>query len=87
MTSQEFVTKQAALGLTNEQAATVLVVSLRTVEKWRQGARAVPGPVNDCYYSEIELSIIQNTWSLRGFYIWYFLILLCFLLSSLFFIR
>jgi len=45
MTADEFKAKQAALGLTNEDAATILRVSVRTVEKWRQGSRAVPGPV------------------------------------------
>jgi len=45
MTPDEFKAKQAALGLTNFDAATVLRVSVRTVEKWRQGTRAVPGPV------------------------------------------
>ncbi len=46
MTPDEFKAKQATLGLTNEQAATVLGVSVRTVETWRQGSRAVPGPVS-----------------------------------------
>ena len=45
MTPAEFKAKQAAFGLTNEATATILRVSLRTVEKWRQGTRAVPGPV------------------------------------------
>ena len=45
MTAAGFKVKQYALGLTNEDTATILRVSVRTVEKWRQGSRAVPGPV------------------------------------------
>lgn len=44
MTSEEFKEAQLRLGLTNEQAAAALRVSLRTVEKWRQGTRSIPGP-------------------------------------------
>lgn len=45
MRSEEFKSAQASLGLTNEEMSTVLMVSLRTVERWRQGTRAIPGPV------------------------------------------
>ena len=45
MTATEFKARQSALGLTNEDSATILRVSVRTVEKWRQGSRSVPGPV------------------------------------------
>lgn len=44
MTSNQFKQAQRELGLTNKKMATVLSVSLRTVEKWRQGSRSVPGP-------------------------------------------
>ncbi len=43
MTNLEFQAEQSKLGLTNEQAAKLCRVSIRTVEKWRQGTRAVPG--------------------------------------------
>jgi len=46
MTADEFKKAQSRLGLTNEQTAVLLRVSIRTVEKWRQGVRgAIPGPV------------------------------------------
>ena len=45
MTPVEFKAEQARLGLTNEKLAAAFRVSLRTVEKWRQGSRAIPGPV------------------------------------------
>lgn len=45
MTSSKFKEAQRELGLTNEEMSTVLMVSLRTVERWRQGSRAIPGPV------------------------------------------
>lgn len=45
MTNKQFKTQQAKLGLTNMQMARLCRVSLRTVEKWRQGSRSVPGPV------------------------------------------
>jgi transcriptional regulator with XRE-family HTH domain len=33
---------QATIGLTNEQLGTLCGVSLRAVEKWRQGANKIP---------------------------------------------
>lgn len=45
MTSAELKQAQATLGLTNQQMAALLRVSLRAVEMWRQGSRPVPGPV------------------------------------------
>ena len=45
MTASDFKEAQSRLGLTNEQTATILRVSIRTVEKWRQGTRSIPGPV------------------------------------------
>ena len=45
MTKEEFKAQQSKLGLTNLQTAHLCRVSIRTVEKWRQGARSVPGPV------------------------------------------
>lgn len=46
MTPGEFKEAQNRLGLTNEQVAAALRVSIRTVEKWRQGVRGeIPGPV------------------------------------------
>lgn len=45
MTAAEFKEAQSQVRLTNEQTAALFRVSLRTVEKWRQGTRAVPGPV------------------------------------------
>ena len=45
MHSEEFKAQQKKLGLTNAQMARLCRVSLRTVEKWRQGTRSVPGPV------------------------------------------
>jgi DNA-binding transcriptional regulator YiaG len=45
MTNLEFQAEQSKLGLTNAEAAKLCRVSIRTVEKWRQGTRAVPGPV------------------------------------------
>ena len=40
----EFKEAQQQLGITNEQASKLLLVSVRTIEKWRQGSREVPGP-------------------------------------------
>lgn len=45
MTASELKSAQATLGLTNQQMAVLLRVSLRAVEMWRQGSRPVPGPV------------------------------------------
>jgi len=45
MTNIEFKAEQSKLGLTNEKLAFAFRVSVRTVEKWRQGSRAIPGPV------------------------------------------
>lgn len=45
MNNIEFKAEQSKLGLTNEKLASAFRVSLRTVEKWRQGSRAIPGPV------------------------------------------
>jgi len=44
MTSDKFKEAQLRLGLTNEQAAAAFRVSIRTIEKWRQGTRSIPGP-------------------------------------------
>ena len=44
MTAGNFKEAQLSLGLTNEQVSKLLRVSVRTVEKWRQGSREVPGP-------------------------------------------
>lgn len=44
MTADEFKAQQAKLGLTSAQAAAILRVSIKTIEKWRQGTRSVPGP-------------------------------------------
>lgn len=46
MTKEEFKAEQLKLGLTNEKLAAAFRVSIRTVEKWRQGSRAIPGPVS-----------------------------------------
>lgn len=54
MRSEEFKSAQASLGLTNEEMSTVLMVSLRTVERWRQGTRAVPGP------AEVAIALLQK---------------------------
>jgi len=46
VTADEFKLDQSRLGLTNAQTAAILRVSIRTVEKWRQGVRGeIPGPV------------------------------------------
>lgn len=45
MTAAELKQAQVTLGLTNQQLADRLRVSLRAVEMWRQGSRPVPGPV------------------------------------------
>ena len=44
MGADEFKEAQQKLGLTNEQASRLLRVSVRTIEKWRQGSRDIPGP-------------------------------------------
>ena len=44
MTPAQFKEAQLRLGLTNEQTSRLLRVSVRTIEKWRQGTREVPGP-------------------------------------------
>ena len=44
MKAETFKGVQRELGLTNKKMSTVLGVSLRTVEKWRQGSRSIPGP-------------------------------------------
>lgn len=54
MTSSEFKEVQRELGLTNKKMATVLSVSLRTVEKWRQGSRSIPGP------AEVALALLHK---------------------------
>jgi DNA-binding transcriptional regulator YiaG len=54
MKAETFKGVQRELGLTNKKMATLLRVSLRTVEKWRQGARAIPGPV------EVVLALLQK---------------------------
>jgi DNA-binding transcriptional regulator YiaG len=45
---------QSRLGLTNQQLADTLKVSLRAVEMWRQGARPIPGPV------EVAINLMLN---------------------------
>lgn len=54
MTNDEFKEAQIRLGLTNEQAAEALRVSVRTVEKWRQGTRAIPGP------TEVVIELLER---------------------------
>ena len=54
MTPQEFKQAQLRLGLTNQQLADDLKVSLRAVEMWRQGARPIPGPV------EVVINLMLN---------------------------
>ena len=54
MTSSEFKQAQRELGLTNKEMATLLKVSLRTVEKWRHGSRSVPGP------AAVALALLQK---------------------------
>lgn len=54
MTSSEFKEAQRELGLTNKKMATLLRVSLRTVEKWRQGSRSIPGP------AEVALALLRK---------------------------
>lgn len=54
MTSSEFKDAQLRLGITNEQAAAALRVSIRTVEKWRQGSRAIPGP------TEVVIELLER---------------------------
>ena len=54
MTSSEFKSVQRELGFTNQKMAAVLRVSLRTVEKWRQGSRSVPGP------AEVALALLRG---------------------------
>lgn len=54
MTPIEFKEAQLRLGLTNEQAAVALRVSVRTVEKWRQGARSIPGP------TEVVIELLER---------------------------
>ena len=45
MTPNEFKKAQLILGLTNQQMADRLGVTVRAVEFWRQGKRSVSGPV------------------------------------------
>ena len=45
MTPAELAEAQHTLGLNNKQLATALQVSLRSVERWRAGDVAIPGPV------------------------------------------
>ena len=54
MTPEEFKEAQNRLGLTNEQAAAALRVSVRTVEKWRQGSRSIPGP------TEVVIELLER---------------------------
>ena len=54
MTPEEFKAAQARLGLTNKQTAGALRVSLRTVEKWRQGSRSIPGP------TEVVIELLER---------------------------
>jgi len=45
MTPSELAEAQHSLGLTNKQLADALRVSLRSIERWRAGDVAIPGPV------------------------------------------
>ena len=45
MTPSELAKAQHSLGLTNKQLADALWVSLRSIERWRAGDVAIPGPV------------------------------------------
>jgi len=54
MTAAELKQAQVTLGLTNQQLADALKVSLRAVEMWRQGARQIPGPV------EVAITMMLN---------------------------
>lgn len=54
MTAAELKQAQVTLGLTNQQLADALKVSLRAVEMWRQGARQIPGPV------EVAITLMLN---------------------------
>lgn len=45
MNKEEFKAEQSKLGLNNAEMAALLHVSVRAVERWRQGSRGVPGPV------------------------------------------
>lgn len=61
MTATEFKEAQSRLGLTNEQTAAILRVSVRTVEKWRQGSREIPGPV---------VVVLSLLWHYKGAVAW-----------------
>ena len=54
MTPDQFQAEQSRLGLTNAKLSSILRVSERAVEKWRQGSRAIPGPV------AVIFSILRN---------------------------
>lgn len=54
MKAETFKGVQRELGLTNKKMATLLRVSLRTVEKWRQGSRSIPGP------AEVALALLRK---------------------------
>ena len=44
MTPEEFRAARAALGLSVERLAAALQVTPRTIRRWQNGARRVPGP-------------------------------------------
>jgi DNA-binding transcriptional regulator YiaG len=44
MTAQQFREHQAALGWSNDKLRERMRVHISTVEKWRSGVAAVPGP-------------------------------------------
>lgn len=48
MTPEEFKDIQRNLGLKNKELAEKLKVSVKAVESWRAGNRAIPGPVEVC---------------------------------------
>lgn len=45
MTSEDFLRRRIALGLTQVELAERMKVDPRTVRRWENGERTVPGPV------------------------------------------
>ena len=45
MTPQQFKAEQENLGKTNKEMAALCKVTVRSVQRWRDGTRKVPGPV------------------------------------------